>query len=203
MLAEVDLVVANLASFPNQDPGDAGWAAFEDAANRAGVPIVWLDQFGRGSFQWLVEYDGDPVSNGSDRSNDTVTATATDPDHPLLAGLPPTFELVAPDAEYSWYGEFSGTTVATVTSSLDPVAGGNLAGFRPRGVDAVDVLLGSLSISTYGWPGVRRRAGRLVDAGGGAAAAQRARLRARHRRARRRGARPRRRQRRRPASSPP
>ncbi|NUO55796.1 MAG: PQQ-binding-like beta-propeller repeat protein, partial [Hamadaea sp.] len=150
-LGDLDLVIGNMATYTGTDPGAAGWAAFDDALNRSGVPALWLDQSGRGSFRYLKAYDGDPDVEGEGRNDGTVTAHATVPGHPLLAGLPASFELTAPNKEYSWFGEFSGTTIATVTSD-DPTAGGGLVGVRHRGARAVDVLLGALSVSTYGYP---------------------------------------------------
>ena len=150
-VGDLDLVIGNLAANSGQDPGADGWAAFEDALNRASVPALWLDQFGRGSFRYLRAYDGDPRVEGEGRGDGVVTAHATDPDHPLLAGLPEVFEVTLPGREYSWFDEFSGTTVATVRSE-DPATGGGLVGVRPRGARAVDVLLGTLSVSTYGYP---------------------------------------------------
>ncbi|MBB5787017.1 carboxypeptidase regulatory-like domain-containing protein [Jiangella mangrovi] len=149
-VGDLDLVVANLGSSSGFDPGAAGHAAFDDALNRASVPAIWLDQFGRGSFRYLSDYGGDPGVAGETRNDGAVTASAAQPEHPLLAGLPATFPLVEDDAEYSWFEEFSGTTVATVRSDGGTERG--LAGVRHRGARAVDVLLGTLSVSTYGYP---------------------------------------------------
>ncbi|TDC56645.1 hypothetical protein E1212_01340 [Jiangella ureilytica] len=149
-VGDLDLVVANLGSSSGFDPGAAGWAAFDDALNRAGVPVVWLDQFGRGSFRYLSDYGGDPGVAGETRNDGAVTASAAHPEHPLLAGLSDTFPLVEEDGEYSWFEDFSGTTVATVRSENGTERG--LAGVRHRGARAVDVLLGTLSVSTYGYP---------------------------------------------------
>ncbi|MCP2328366.1 subtilisin family serine protease [Hamadaea flava] len=151
-LGDLDLLIGNMATYTGTDPGAAGWAAFDDALNRSGVPALWLDQLGRGSFRYLKAYEQDPGVEGEGRNDGTVTAHATVTGHPLLAGLPASFELVPPNKEYSWFGEFSGTTIATVTSD-DPAAGGGLVGVRHRGARAVDVLLGTLSVSTYGYPG--------------------------------------------------
>lgn len=163
-LGDLDLVIGNMAANSGQDPGAPGWAAFDDALNRSGVPALWLDQFGRGSFRYLNAYDGDPDVDGEGRNDGAVTAHATVPGHPLLAGLPASFELTQPNKEYSWFGEFSGTTVATVASE-DPAAGGGLVGVRHRGARAVDVLLGTLSVSTYGYPGFGNQAGLNWSAG--------------------------------------
>ncbi|TDE10097.1 carboxypeptidase regulatory-like domain-containing protein [Jiangella asiatica] len=156
-IGELDLVVGNLGSSSGFDPGAAGWAEFADALNRASVPAVWLDQFGRGSFRYLSDYGGDPGVAGETRDDGAVTATGVDPDHPLLAGLPATFPLVADEGEFSWFDEFSGTTVATVSSAGE--SGRGLAGVRHRGARAVDVLLGTLSVSTYGYPSYGDAAG--------------------------------------------
>ncbi|RIQ31190.1 PEGA domain-containing protein [Jiangella rhizosphaerae] len=149
-VGDLDLVVGNFGSSSGFDPGAAGWAAFDDALTRASVPAIWLDQFGRGAFRYLSDYDGDPGVAGEGRDDGAVTASATEPGHPLLAGLPATFPLVEDDAEYSWFDEFSGTTIATVGAADG--SGGGLAGVRHRGARAVDVLLGTLSVSTYGYP---------------------------------------------------
>lgn len=149
-VGDLDLVVGNFGSASGFDPGAAGWAAFDDALNRAGVPAIWLDQYGRGAFRYLSGYDGDPGVAGEGRDDGAVTASAALPGHPLLAGLPEQFPLVEVDAEYSWFDEFSGTTVATVGAADG--TGGGLAGVRHRGARAVDVLLGTLSVSTYGYP---------------------------------------------------
>ncbi|SEF15403.1 carboxypeptidase regulatory-like domain-containing protein [Jiangella alba] len=156
-VGDLDLVVGNFASFSGFDPGAAGWAAFDDALNRASVPAIWLDQYGRGAFRYLSGYDGDPGAEGEGRDDGAVTASAAVPEHPLLAGLPGTFPLVEADAEYSWFDDFSGTTVATVRG--DDGSGGGLAGVRHRGARAVDVLLGTLSVSSYGYPAYGTQAG--------------------------------------------
>ncbi|SDU35567.1 carboxypeptidase regulatory-like domain-containing protein [Jiangella alkaliphila] len=149
-VGDLDLVVGNFGSASGFDPGAAGWAAFDDALTRASVPAIWLDQFGRGSFRYLSDHDGDPGVAGEGRDDGAVTASAAVPEHPLLAGLPATFPLVDDDAEYSWFDDFSGTTIATVHGADG--SGGGLAGVRHRGARAVDVLLGTLSVSTYGYP---------------------------------------------------
>ncbi|WP_157987487.1 carboxypeptidase regulatory-like domain-containing protein [Jiangella endophytica] len=156
-VGDLDLVVGNFGSASGSDPGSAGWAAFDDALNRASVPAIWLDQFGRGAFRYLSDYGGDPGVTGEGRDDGAVTASAALPEHPLLAGLPATFPLAEADAEYSWFDEFSGTTVATVAAADG--SGGGLAGVRHRGARAVDVLLGSLSVSTYGYPAYGSQAG--------------------------------------------
>ena len=66
-VGDFDLVVANLGNFPRVDPTDGGLAAFRDAADRAHVPVVWLDQFGRGAIRYLSAYEGDPAVRGEDR----------------------------------------------------------------------------------------------------------------------------------------
>jgi hypothetical protein len=149
-LSDLDLVVANLASSSGVDPGAAGLRAFDEAALRAGVSVLWLDQFGRGSFRYLTSYIGDPGGNDDARTAGPVTATAVEPDHPILAGLPASFELTEPDNEHSWFTDFDGRTIATVMS--EDVTDGGLVGVRARGAAGVDVLLGTLSVSLYGYP---------------------------------------------------
>ncbi len=150
-IADLDLVIANNANNAGFDPGRAGLQAFDSAALRAGISVVWLDQFGRGSFRYLTDYTGDPTGNNEDRSDGAVTVQVEDSDHPIMAGLPSTFKLIDDGSEYSWFDGFSGDTLATVSS--DVLDGGGLVGERPRGAAGVDVLLGTLSMSTYGFAG--------------------------------------------------
>ena len=147
-VADLDLVVANLASFSGVDPGRDGLRAFDDAVLRAGISVVWLDQFGRGSFRYLTEYGGDPAGNGEDRTDGPVTATISATDHPIAEGLPDQFPVVAGNNEFSWFEDFGGTTLATVAGDT---SSGGLVGERPRGAAGIDLLVGTLSMSTYGF----------------------------------------------------
>ena len=149
-LAELDVVVANLGSSSGFDPGAASLEEFDEAALRAGVSIVWLDQYARGSFRYLTKYFGDPTGGDEGHDEGAVTATVTAPNHPIMAGLPTSFALAEPEREYSWFDGFTGETLATVAS--DESAGGGLVGLRPRGAAGVDVLIGTLTVSQYGWP---------------------------------------------------
>ncbi|MGH3386950.1 MAG: carboxypeptidase regulatory-like domain-containing protein, partial [Nocardioidaceae bacterium] len=157
-LAELDLVVANLASSSGFDPGADAYAAFDEAALRAEVSVVWLDQFGRGSFRYLQQYVGNPGVAEEGRNDGVVTAIVDDAGHPVTAGLPAAFELTGVDAEYSWFDEFDGTTLARVTA--EEAEGGGLVGVQDRGAAGVDVLLGTLSVSTYGYPAYGSEPGR-------------------------------------------
>ncbi len=153
-VAAYELIIANLASFPNLDPGAAGWSAFEDAVNRAHAPVIWLDQFGRGSIRWLSRYDGDPDVRGEGRSDGTVEARVV-ADHPLVAGfdVDDLVPLAAPDQEYGFFDGYSGVTVANLVTADEGERGGTIA-YRGRTSESVDVLLSTLSISTYGYPAI-------------------------------------------------
>lgn len=147
-----DLIIANLASFPRHDPGDAGLAAFRDAADRAHVPIVWLDQFGRGSIRWLSDYEGDPQTRVEDRSDGTVDARIL-VDHPLVDGfdIDSLVPLTAANREYTFFTGYSGVTVANLVTGAQGERGGTIA-YRGRTSESVDILLSTLSISIYGYP---------------------------------------------------
>ena len=150
-LAELDLVVANLGDFPRLDPGAAGLAAFQDAANRAHVPVIWLEQFQRGSIRHLSFYEGDPASVGEDRSEGPVVAEIL-ADHPLTAGFEvgERVPLIEEDGEHTWFNDFSGTTVASLHNE-DGLMGSTLA-YRGRTASSVDVLFSSFAASFYTWP---------------------------------------------------
>ncbi|MCX4390863.1 carboxypeptidase regulatory-like domain-containing protein [Micromonospora peucetia] len=147
-----DLVLANLAANSGTDPGAAGWAAFEDAIVRADVPVVWLDQYGRGAIKYLTRYDGDPQVRAEDRLDGPTQAKVL-ADHPLTAGFPAgsTVPLTADNAEYSYFTGFSGVTVANLVTGAQGERGGTI-GYRGRSAGSVDVLLSTMSISTYGYP---------------------------------------------------
>ncbi|MEU6076232.1 carboxypeptidase regulatory-like domain-containing protein [Micromonospora sp. NPDC047074] len=147
-----DLVLANLAANTGTDPGAAGWAAFEDAVVRADVPVVWLDQYARGAIKYLTKYDGDPQVRAEDRLDGPTQAKVL-ADHPLTAGFPvgSTVPLVADNAEYTYFTGFSGVTVANLVTGAQGERGGTIA-YRGRSAGAVDVLLSTMSISTYGYP---------------------------------------------------
>ena len=114
-LAELDLVVANLGDFPRLDPGAAGLAAFQEAANRAHVPVIWLEQFQRGSIRHLSSYEHDPLSVGEGRTQGTVEAEIVAA-HPLVAGFAvgQRVPIVASGGEHTWFNGFSGMMVANL-----------------------------------------------------------------------------------------
>jgi hypothetical protein len=149
-----DLIVANLASFPNRDPGEAGWAAFADAVDRAAVPVIWLDQFGRGATRWLSKYAGDPQVRGEGRSHGTVEAKVLTP-HPLVEGFKAgdSIPLTGSGKEYGFFTGYSGVTVANLVTGTQGERGGAIA-YRGRTAGSVDVLLSTLSISFYGYPAI-------------------------------------------------
>jgi outer membrane protein assembly factor BamB/subtilisin family serine protease len=152
-IPELDLVVANVSDF-NLDPGSGGLAAFEEVVNRAEVPVLWMAQHERGSIQFLNQYHGDPAVVGQGFSDGAVTATVVQ-DHPLVAGLPAQFDLMVPNGRYTFFDEFGGTTVATLSTTDTGPAGDTIA-FRGRTAGTVDVLLSTLNVSTWGAPSTRQ-----------------------------------------------
>ncbi|HEY8475127.1 MAG TPA: carboxypeptidase regulatory-like domain-containing protein [Natronosporangium sp.] len=153
-IPHLDLIVANEANITSAtDPGPAELNAFLEAVNRAGVSVIWMGQSGRGAIRFLTDYDGDPAVRGQDLNDGPVVATVVE-DHPLVAGLPDSFELLTPNSSYAWFNEFSGVTVATLSSNLGELGG--TIGYRGRTAGAVDVLLSTMSISTDGGPSTRQ-----------------------------------------------
>jgi outer membrane protein assembly factor BamB/subtilisin family serine protease len=152
----LDLVVANVSDF-NLDPGAEALQAFDEAVNRAAVPVLWMAQHGRGAIQFLNAYHGDPAVVGEGFNDGTVTATVL-PDqagHPLVAGLPEQFELIEPNDRYTFFDEFGGTTVATLATGDGGEQGATIA-YRGRTTGTVDVLLSTLSVTTWGAPSTRQ-----------------------------------------------
>jgi hypothetical protein len=149
----LDLVVANVSDF-DLDPGPEAFQAFEEAVNRAGVPVLWLGQHNRGAIRFLHDYHGDPAVIGQGSGDGEVTATVVE-DHPLVAGLPDQFPLMEPDGRYTFFDMFGGTTVATLATGEGGPQGATIA-YRGRTAGAVDVLLSTGAISTWGAPSTRR-----------------------------------------------
>ncbi len=149
-IRELDLVVVNISHFTDRDPGPDGFAAFEDVVNRAGIPVLWMGQHGRGGIEFLEAYTGDPGERGEGWRDGEVVATVVE-DHPLVAGLPDSFELIEPDGRYSWFDDFGGTTVAEL-STTDHGHMGDTIGFKGRTSRTVDVLASTLTVTTWGAP---------------------------------------------------
>jgi outer membrane protein assembly factor BamB len=152
-IAELDLVVANISDFSGQDPGPEGFAAFEDVVNRQGIPVLWLGQHNRGGIEILQTHTGEPTELGQGFNDGTVTATVVE-DHPLVAGLPDGFELTEEDRRYTWFDGYGGTTVATLATGDDGHLGDTIA-YDGRTAGTVDVLLSTLTSTTWGAPGTR------------------------------------------------
>jgi outer membrane protein assembly factor BamB len=150
-IGELDLVIANLGDFPRVDPGASGLAAFRDAADRAHVPIVWADQYQRGSIRYLADYEGDPVSRSEARTRGVVHARIL-AEHPLTAGFAVGTDvpILGTNAEHAWFNDYSGTTVASLVTSAGEV--GSTIAYRGRTASTVDVLVSALGITYYTWP---------------------------------------------------
>jgi len=159
-LGEFDLVLANLGDFPREDPEDDGMAAFQDAANRAHVPIIWADQFQRGSIRYLRDYLGDPSVREEGRGDGIVSARIL-ADHPLVAGFEPGTDVPILDArspfsasgEYAWFDGYSGTTVARLVTE-DTGEMGDVIAYRGRTASSVDVLMSAFGFTYYTWPAI-------------------------------------------------
>ena len=152
-IAELDLVMVNLGQGSRLDPGVEGLDAFMEAVNRAGVSVLWLGQQNRGGIRELSDHYGDPVNHGGSFNRGAVTATVVEP-HPLVAGLPAEFPLMANNGRFSHFDTFSGTTVATLSTGSDGPVGDTIA-YQGRTTRAVDVLLSTLTTSSWGHPGTR------------------------------------------------
>ena len=152
-LADLDLIFANLGDFPREDPGAAGLAAFQDAANRAHVPVIWADAFQRGAIRYLVDYEGDPMSRSEARTRGVVSARIL-ADHPLVEGFDvgEVVPIIENNGEHTWFGGYSGTSVANLVTSSGEV--GSAIAYRGRTASSADVLLASLGVSFYTWPAV-------------------------------------------------
>jgi outer membrane protein assembly factor BamB/protocatechuate 3,4-dioxygenase beta subunit len=151
-IPDVDLVVANVSDF-GLDVSAAELQAFEETVNRFGIPVLWMGQHNRGGIELLHEHHGDPGVIGQGFNDGTVTANVVE-DHPLVAGLPEQFELMQPNGRYTYFDEFNGTTVATLATGDDGELGATIA-YRGRTAGTVDVLLSTLSVTTWGAPSTR------------------------------------------------
>jgi outer membrane protein assembly factor BamB/subtilisin family serine protease len=151
-IRDLDLVVANVSDFGLELTAEQ-FQAFEEAVNRAGVPVLWMGQHQRGAIRFLNEHTGDPGIVGEGFNDGPVTATVVE-DHPLVAGLPDQFDLMVPNGRYTFFDDFGGTTVATLSTSDGP-RGATIA-YRGRTVSTVDVQLSTMTASTWGAPSTRQ-----------------------------------------------
>src|SRR5690606_26127617 len=151
-IPDLDLVIANVADF-QLDISFAQFKAFEDAVNRAGVPVLWMGQHERGAIRFLQRYDGNPTEVGQGINAEAVTATVV-ADHPLVAGLPEQFELLDRGTRYSYVNGYDGQVVATLSTADTGEVGAAIA-YRGRTAGTVDVMLSTMSISTWGAPSTR------------------------------------------------
>lgn len=151
-IRDLDLVVANVSDFGHELTFEQ-FQAFEETVNRAGVPVLWMGQHQRGAIRYLNEHTGDPAVIGEGFNDGPVTATVVE-DHPLVAGLPGQFDLMVPNGRYTFFDDFGGTTVATLGTATGP-RGATIA-YRGRTVSTVDVLLSTMTASTWGAPGTRQ-----------------------------------------------
>jgi outer membrane protein assembly factor BamB len=154
-IGDMDLIVANVSDF-NLDPGPEVFQSFKEEVNRAGVPVLWMGQHGRGAIQFLHEYHGDPSMIGQGFNDGTVTADVVT-DHALVAGLPGEFDLMTPNGRYTFFDGFDGVTVADLVTGDDGRVGAAIA-YRGRTAGTVDVLLSTMSVTTWGAPSTRQSA---------------------------------------------
>ncbi|WP_330632950.1 S8 family serine peptidase [Halocatena halophila] len=120
--------------------------AFVDATNDAGVGVVWLDNWGSDSdaIEERSNAVGDPASTDQEDAGNAPVAYTVTESHPILEGLGGPGEQIpihqANFGDRSWYENYSGQTIATVSAS------GSSAGGPALGVDAdsATVLAGTL-----------------------------------------------------------
>jgi outer membrane protein assembly factor BamB len=156
-IPELDLVIAN-ASDAALELTFEQFKAFEDAVNRAGVPVLWMGQHERGAIRFLQQYDGNPTEVGQGTNHGAIIATvvADQADHPLVAGVPDQFELLDAGSRYSYIDGYDGQIVATLSTTATGEVGTAIA-YRGRTAGTVDVLLSTMSITTWGAPSTRER----------------------------------------------
>jgi outer membrane protein assembly factor BamB len=152
-IGALDLIIANVADTSFEISFD-DFKAFEDAVNRAGVPVLWMGQQSRGGIEVLRDHDANPAELTGGTVDGTVTATVV-ADHPLVAGVPDQFEPVARNAAYSFFNGYGGQVVATLAAEEETETGATIA-YRGRSAGTVDVLLSTMSVSSAGAPSTRQ-----------------------------------------------
>ncbi len=152
-IGDMDLIVANVSDF-GLDVSAEQLQAFEEEVNRTGVPVLWMGQHNRGAIQFLHEHHDDPAVIGQGFNDGAVTAHVVD-DHALVAGLPDEFDLMTNNGRYTFFDEFGGTTVANLATGDDGEVGATIA-YRGRTTGTVDVLLSTMSVTTWGAPSTRQ-----------------------------------------------
>ena len=97
-------------------PTQAEFSDFLNAAEQAGVGIVWMDSWGDFGYgiKVLSSYTGDPAVVGDNWGNGNVFIQVAQ-SHPILAGYQPgdLVEIISySSADYSWFDGFSGQVLA-------------------------------------------------------------------------------------------
>ncbi|HEU4543418.1 MAG TPA: carboxypeptidase-like regulatory domain-containing protein [Jiangellaceae bacterium] len=158
-VADYDRVVFN-ASFlsSHQQP----FLQTLDAAHAAGVSTNLPSQYG-GTFPipLLSTLRGDPASATWDFVSVGVDYVPT-AQHPIFAGFPVgepiellTSTLSNSNQQYGAYSGWSGMTIGRLQSRVEGASLGDAVGYQFSSPASVDVLLGGLAASIYGWPDER------------------------------------------------
>lgn len=129
------------------NPSDLDVQAFVEATNTPEIGVVWLDGWGSGSdaIAELSAATGDPASTSdNDDGGLPVTYTVTQ-DHPIFDGVAePGEEIPIHNADYadrSWFGNYSGQVLATVSAQNNP-EGGSAMGVDSSGSTVLASTLG-------------------------------------------------------------
>jgi hypothetical protein len=124
------------------------------------VSVIFTSQFGTGvPIRHLHQYTGDPGATDWGFRSEAIAYTVEE-EHPILAGydVGDTVTILqnpGSNQQFHAFSDYSGTTIAgTYAPAVDEHLGDGLA-YRFASSQSVHVLLGNLSVGTYGAPNTR------------------------------------------------
>ncbi len=152
-LSEYALVIfndRNTSAMP-----EAKFKEFVELADSYAISMIFTSQFSGGTIRDLSSFYGDPVSVTQGFSPGHVNYTVVE-EHPIFAGYKvgdviKILDNGTSNQQWSYFADYSGTTIADLTNDTDGKLGEGLA-YKFRTANNVHILLGSLHSGSYGNP---------------------------------------------------
>lgn len=148
-LSELDLVIANSDYDRNQEPTEEEFIDFVEALDHEKLSIIWTGHVnGRGGIRFLHEFENNPATELQERDSDkTIKSIA---EHVITSGLEldHAYPFESRSNNYYAFDDYDGETVATVNHPSDGHKG-DLAAFKGRTTESVEVLLANTTFGYY------------------------------------------------------
>ncbi|MBM7618235.1 subtilisin family serine protease/outer membrane protein assembly factor BamB/putative cell wall-binding protein [Bacillus tianshenii] len=152
-LSEYALVIFNDRHYSGMP--EAKFKEFVDLADSFGISMIFTSQFSSGTIRDLRDFYQDPVTVTQGFSPGHVNYTVLQ-EHPIFAGYEVGDVIRILDRgdanqQWSYFSEYSGTTIADLTHDTNGTIGGGVA-YKFRTANNVHILLSSIHAGAYGNP---------------------------------------------------